>query len=57
MIVTTSDWTVIPLENLVAQSDQIIATVKNVKEAELALHVLEKGRVRHPPEDNRSRPS
>ncbi|MGD0081162.1 MAG: 3-dehydroquinate synthase II [Methanoregula sp.] len=43
VIVTTSDWTVIPLENLVAQSDQIIATVKNVKEAELALHVLEKG--------------
>ncbi len=43
VIVTTSDWTVIPLENLVAQSDRIIAAVKDVHEAELALHVLEKG--------------
>ena len=43
IIVTTSDWTVIPLENLVAQSDRIIVMVKNVQEAELALHVLEKG--------------
>ena len=43
VIVTTSDWTVIPLENLVAQSDKIIAEVKNVHEAELAIHVLEKG--------------
>jgi 3-dehydroquinate synthase II len=43
VIVTTSDWTVIPLENLVAQSDKIIARVKDVKEAELALNVLEKG--------------
>jgi 3-dehydroquinate synthase II len=43
IIVTTSDWTVIPLENLVAQSDRIIARVKDVQEAELALHVLEKG--------------
>jgi len=43
VIVTTSDWTVIPLENLVAQSDRIVAAVKNVHEAELALHVLEKG--------------
>jgi len=43
VIVTTSDWTVIPLENLVAQSDRIIASVKDDHEAELALHVLEKG--------------
>ena len=43
VIVTTSDWTVIPLENLVAQSDHIIASVNNEKEAQLALHVLEKG--------------
>ena len=40
---TTSDWTVIPLENLVAQSDRIIARVKDEKEAQMALHVLEKG--------------
>jgi 3-dehydroquinate synthase II len=43
VIVETSDWTVIPLENLVAQSDKIIARVKDEKEAEMALHVLEKG--------------
>jgi len=43
IIVTTSDWTVIPLENLVAQSDRIIVRVTNAQEAELALHVLEKG--------------
>ena len=43
VIVTTSDWTVIPLENLVAQSDQIIATVRDGKEAAMALTVLEKG--------------
>jgi 3-dehydroquinate synthase II len=43
VIVTTSDWTVIPLENLVAQSDRIIAKVKDEKEAELALTVLERG--------------
>ncbi len=43
VIVTTSDWTVIPLENLVAQSDHIIARVKNIAETEMAIHVLEKG--------------
>ncbi|MDD1676714.1 MAG: 3-dehydroquinate synthase II [Methanomicrobiales archaeon] len=43
VIVRTTDWTVIPLENLVAQSDQIIAAVTSVHEAELALGVLEKG--------------
>ena len=43
VIVTTSDWTVIPLENLVAQHDKIVAVVKDVCEAELALHVLERG--------------
>jgi 3-dehydroquinate synthase II len=43
VIVTTRDWTVIPLENLVAQSDRIIASVHNLHEAEVALTVLEKG--------------
>jgi 3-dehydroquinate synthase II len=43
IIVTTSDWTVIPLENLVAQSDRIIASVRDAHEADVALHVLEKG--------------
>lgn len=43
VVVTTTDWTVIPLENLVAASDRIIARVTSVEEAELALNVLEKG--------------
>ncbi|MDI6718875.1 MAG: 3-dehydroquinate synthase II [Methanomicrobiales archaeon] len=43
VIVHTSDWTVIPLENLVSQSNRIIAAVRTPEEAELALHVLEKG--------------
>ncbi len=42
-VVSTSDWTIIPLENLVAQSDHIIAVVHNVLEAEAALGVLETG--------------
>ena len=43
VIVSAEDWTVIPLENLVAQSDRIIAAVHDAGEAELALQVLEKG--------------
>jgi 3-dehydroquinate synthase II len=43
VIVHTPDWTVIPLENLVAAGDFIIAVVKNLHEAELALGILEKG--------------
>jgi len=43
VVVTTSDWTVIPLENLVSQSDRIIAAVNDSAEAELALNVLECG--------------
>jgi len=43
VIVRTRDWTVIPLENLVAQSDRIIAAVTSAKEAEVALTVLERG--------------
>jgi len=42
-IVRTEDWTVIPLENLVAQSDRIIAAVTNAEEATVALTVLERG--------------
>jgi 3-dehydroquinate synthase II len=42
-IVSTSDWTIIPLENLVAQSDKIIAVVRDACEAEVAATVLEKG--------------
>ncbi|MCQ8893883.1 MAG: 3-dehydroquinate synthase II [Methanolinea sp.] len=43
VIVDAGDWTVIPLENLVAQADRIIARVTNPEEASLALQVLEKG--------------
>lgn len=43
VIVETTDWTVIPLENLVAQSDGIIAAVKNAEEAATAVRILEKG--------------
>ncbi len=43
VIVHTPDWTVIPLENLVAVADSVIAVVKNVQEAELAMGILEKG--------------
>ena len=43
VIVSTGDWTVIPLENLVAQSDRIFAAVGSVEEARLALTILEQG--------------
>ncbi len=43
VIVRTGDWTIIPLENLVAQSDRIIATVTNADEAAVALNALERG--------------
>jgi 3-dehydroquinate synthase II len=43
VIVHTPDWTVIPLENLVAVGDSIIAAVSDAREAELALGILEKG--------------
>jgi len=43
VIVRTGDWTVIPLENLVAQSNRIIAAVGGADEAKVALTVLERG--------------
>ncbi|KQC05361.1 MAG: 3-dehydroquinate synthase [Methanoculleus sp. SDB] len=43
VVVRTRDWTVIPLENLVAASDRIIAQVSSAEEADVALQVLEKG--------------
>lgn len=43
VIVETTDWKVIPLENLIAQKDEIYAVVKNSEEAKLALQTLEKG--------------
>lgn len=43
VVVSAEDWTVIPLENLVAQADRIIASVHTREEAEVALNILEKG--------------
>jgi 3-dehydroquinate synthase II len=43
IIVKTTDWTIIPLENLVAQSQGLIAEVRNADEARTALQILEKG--------------
>ena len=43
VVVRTRDWTVIPLENLVAQSDRIIAAVASADEAAVTLTVLERG--------------
>jgi len=43
VVVHATDWSIIPLENLVARSENIIAAVESTEEAEVALHVLEKG--------------
>lgn len=43
VIVETTDWTIIPLENLIAQSDNIYSVVKNEEEAATAIAILEKG--------------
>jgi 3-dehydroquinate synthase II len=43
VIVKTKDWTVIPLENLIAQTGNLIVEVKNSKEAKTMMKVLEKG--------------
>jgi 3-dehydroquinate synthase II len=43
VVVRTPDWTIIPLENLVAQSHNIFVEVRDVDEARTALGVLEKG--------------
>ena len=43
LILKMSDWTIIPLENLIAQTQGLIAQVKDAKEAKTALGILEKG--------------
>jgi 3-dehydroquinate synthase II len=43
VVVETSDWTVIPLENLIARSDRVYARVGSEEEARLALGALERG--------------
>jgi 3-dehydroquinate synthase II len=41
--VKTDDWTIIPLENIIAQSEGIIAEVSSEDEARTAIGILEKG--------------
>ncbi len=43
VIVETTDWTIIPLENLIAQSPNIYSIVKNAEEAKTSVGILEKG--------------
>jgi 3-dehydroquinate synthase II len=43
VVVRTTDWTIIPLENLVAQADNIFTEVANSEQARNALTVLERG--------------
>jgi 3-dehydroquinate synthase II len=46
VILQCSDWTIIPLENLIAKNANVIAQVRNLEEMETAFGILEKG-VRH----------
>ncbi len=43
VILQCTDWTVIPLENLIAKGADVIAQVDSIKEAETAFGILEKG--------------
>ena len=43
VILHCSDWTIIPLENLIAKGADVIAQVKSIEEAKTAFGILEKG--------------
>lgn len=43
VILKCTDWTIIPLENLIAKGADVIALVSNVEEAKTAFGILEKG--------------
>ncbi|MFP4533734.1 MAG: 3-dehydroquinate synthase II [Desulfobacterales bacterium] len=43
VILEITDWSIIPLENLIAKGADVIAPVENQKEAETAFGILEKG--------------
>ncbi len=43
VILQSADWTIIPLENLIAKGADVIAQVHNLKEAQTAFGILEKG--------------
>lgn len=46
VVLQATDWTIIPLENLIAKGADVIARVTSLKEAKTAFGILEKG-VRH----------
>ncbi|MFP4474836.1 MAG: 3-dehydroquinate synthase II [Desulfatibacillaceae bacterium] len=43
VIVETSDWTIIPLENLIARGAEVVAEVSTVEDAKTACGILEHG--------------
>jgi len=43
VILQCGDWTIIPLENLIAKGAKVIAQVRNLEEAQTAFGILEKG--------------
>ncbi len=43
VVVKASDWMIIPLENLIAQTENLVAHVQSAEEARLALETMEKG--------------
>jgi len=43
VVVRGSDWTIIPLENLLSRTDNLFVEVDNLKEGQTALGILEKG--------------
>ncbi len=43
VILECSDWTIIPLENLIAKGADVIAMVQSLEEAQIAFGILEKG--------------
>ena len=43
VVVRTTDWTIIPLENLAARAENIFVEVKNKEESDIAAGILEKG--------------
>ncbi len=43
VILECSDWSIIPLENLIAKVADVIAQVHNLDEVETAFGILEKG--------------
>ena len=42
-IVESQDWTIIPLENIIAQNAKVVFPVSSVEDAKVALTILEKG--------------